>query len=454
MLNTLFDIPTHDPVAGGLAHLDESALLHLCNEQLGGNEQENGPWKFCRAVNAQYRPGQRIALALALLHEADVPEDRYWPQETLVHLHVPVRLPVSRRGCVVCGPAGEMEAYVFPNDRKLRSLRSMSSAAGATELWRRWFKDAGERELSLRRQLLRYVPESKFVARMRERNSDQEVQQDGLAVRVCDADRAKALVHRHRETRRLLKGRPRALDVPRVIGADEEQGIVGVEWIKGDGLLETLATGNMGEADAVLKLLAEALHDFHAMSMTGLERTSGAQLAADIDDATGELAIALPALADRWCWLATLSRELNSRLPPASATIHRDFYFDQVRVRKHRCTIVDLERLALGDPMIDVASFVVQMRMVGHRPELAVAGDTAARWSERFHEHWRGVAAAPAEPGAWAFYSALAAIELARGVTRRLRGGWAALAQRCLEDAEHSLRAAAQNHPKPARSMA
>lgn len=451
MLSALYDIPSHDPVAGGLAHFDEAALLRICNEQLGGNEQEDGPWKFCRAVNAQYRPGQRIALALALLHDADVPEDRYWPQETLVHLHVPVRVPVSRRGCVVRGPAGEMEAYVFPNDRKLRSLRSMSSAAGATELWRRWFKDAGQRQLSLRRQLLRYVPESKFIARMRERNSDQEVQQDGLAVRVCDADRAKALIHRHRETRRLLKGRPRALDVPRVIGADADEGIVGVEWIKGDGLLETLA---VGDADAVLKLLAEALHDFHSMTMAGLEQTDGAQLVASIDNATGELAIALPGLAERWHRIAALGRELGGGLAPASATIHRDFYFDQVRVRKHRCTIVDLERLAIGDPMIDVASFVVQMRMVGQRPELGVPGDIASRWSEQFQEHWFRVVTAPAESGAWAFYSALAAVELARGVTRRLRRGWATLAQRCLEDAEQSLRAAAQNHPKPARSIA
>ena len=450
MLSALYDIPSHDPVAGGLAQLDETALLRLCNEQLGGHEQENGPWTFCRAVNAQYRPGRRIALALALLHDADVPEDRYWPQETLVHLHVPVREPVSRRGCVVRGPAGEMEAYMFPNDRKLRSLRSISSAAGATELWRRWFKDAGQRELSLRRQLLRYVPESKFVARMRERNSDQEVQQDGLAVRVCDVHRAKALIHRHRETRRLLKGRPRALDVPRVIGADEEQGIVGVEWIKGDGLLETLARG---EADAVLKMLAEALDDFHAMSMTGLEQTGGPQLVASIDDATGELAIALPALADRWRGIAARCGELSSSLSPPSATIHRDFYFDQVRVRRHRCTIVDLERLTLGDPTIDVASFVVQMRIAGHRPELGVARETATRWSDLFHEHWHGVAAAPAEPGAWAFCSALAAVELARGVTRRLRGGWATLAQRCLEDAEQSLRETESNHPKPARSM-
>jgi len=452
MLNAMFDIPSHDAVAAGLSQLDEAMLLQICNEQLGGHDSKDGPWLFCRQVNAQYRPGQRVALALALLRDADVPADRYWPQETLVYLHAPVRPPMSRRGTVFRGPAGELEAYVFPNDRRLRTLRSISSAAGATELWRGWFKHTDQRELSLKRQLLRYVPESKFVARIRNRGSDQEVQQDGLAVRVCDPDRAADLIHRHRETRRLLKGRPRALDVPRVISADAARGIVAVEWIKGDGLLETLAAG---DADVVLKLLVEALHDFHTMTMTGLGPIHAQQLAASIDDATGELAVALPELADRWRRIARICREVGSGIEEApSATIHRDFYFDQVRVRKHRCTIVDLERLGIGDPLVDVASFVVQMRLLEHRAEFGISGDRVHRWSRLFLEQWRRVSTTPFASATWEFYSALAAVELARGVMRRLRGGWSQLAHRCLEDAERSLVESAKPLSNPAKSVA
>lgn len=446
MLTPLFDIPEGDAMLGASSALSEQVLLRALTQQLPAIEAAEKPFVGCRVVNALYQPSRALMLAVALLDDVAIPDDRLWPEGRIVYLQSPVRSPVSRRGKAIDILGQPFEAYVFPNDRRLRSLRNLAGSEDAQTFWRSLFSLPTDENAELKRQLLRYAPEQKFVARLRDRASNVEQQRDGVAVRICDAQRAAELVDRHKSARKLLKHRPRSLDVPRMIGGDAAAGIIAIEWIKGDGLLQTLAAG---DATSVLALLAQSLHDFHQMAMPDLSAVTSSSLASMADAAASDLGMACPQLFPA---LASLLSRITARLRNVEtvtpATIHNDFYFDQVRVRKHRCTIVDLERVATGDPLIDVANFVCQMRMLPYRPQFGVNACEANRWADLFLEKWQRTTSTTIDADRLAAYSAVSALVLARGMMRHLRPGWKTIVHHCIAQAE-SLLASTTENPVP-----
>ena len=71
--------------------------------------------------------------------------------------------------------------------------------------------------------------------------------------------------------------------------------------------------------------------------------------------------------------------------PGPACLLHGDFYYDQVLIRKKRSAhFLDLDNLAVGDPIIDVASFCAQLLLLSARQKLA---KQRAEWiSRRFIE--------------------------------------------------------------------
>ena len=71
--------------------------------------------------------------------------------------------------------------------------------------------------------------------------------------------------------------------------------------------------------------------------------------------------------------------------PGPACLLHGDFYYDQVLIRKKRSAhFLDLDNLAVGDPIIDVASFCAQLLLLAARGKL---DEQRAEWiCQRFIE--------------------------------------------------------------------
>ncbi|MCH7703760.1 MAG: phosphotransferase, partial [Planctomycetes bacterium] len=158
--------------------------------------------------------------------------------------------------------------------------------------------------------------------------------------------------------------------------------------------------------------------------------------------AVGDLCETLPELSDRLrpIGVATVAR-LSEVGTSDTVTLHNDMHFKQVRVRSKRIGILDLDRLAIGDPLIDVANFATQLCMLGVRTDHSIDAATARGWANAFLDEWGRATGRPIDAGRYRCYAVLSLVELARGMMRHLRTGWRALAGRCVDQAEAELAA-------------
>ncbi len=194
-----------------------------------------------------------------------------------------------------------------------------------------------------------------------------------------------------------------------------------------------------------MRKVADVLASFHHLPAGGLEPLTPEDLTRRVREAVNDLAAACPTLRPR---VAILSRELEARLNGLEAvepvTLHNDFHWNQIGIKRDRCAVLDLERMCLGDPMVDVANFAAQLRMLACRPDLSVSLDEAERWARLFLEHWTRQNGRTIDGGRFAVYAVLSLLELARGALRHLRQDWTALCRQCVQRAEQELSRAEQ----------
>jgi hypothetical protein len=439
------ELPTEDARCRVTASLSPRSVLDVCREQLPAVEpQIRQSWQHCHAIEALYHPGRYVRIAYALLAEEAAPPERFWPKDCLCYFHWPVRRPMPRRGAVVHLNGCDVETYCFPDDRRLRRLRRFTRKRVIGRLWRSWVdgRDAlAEADHGpVQRQLIRYVPEHKFVARLRartlrERSSD--APHSSIALRICSPETCRALAWRHSAVAKLVRGTSKYLHVPDLVGVDAGGGLVAVEWVRGHGLLEKLRTG---ESTAVMRRMAEVLRSFHRVPSAGIRHLLPRDLCRRVDNAVSDLGVTCPELKPR---LASLAAELRGRLKAVCdlepVTLHNDLHWNQVRIHRNRYALLDLERMCTGDALVDVANFATQVRMLGFRPEYDVETVSATRWAAEFLTQWARVVGRPVAPDRFHLYAAISLLTLARSMMRHLRPGWRALAGRCVEQAEAEL---------------
>lgn len=445
-MSTMIDIPVDALLGDWRERLSPAAVLDACREQLTRVDVEKRRrWRACEMIEALYHPGRYIRIGYVLLDDPHTPAERRWPEGQVIYLHAPLREPMSRRGEQITLGSDAVEAYGFPNDRRLRGLRHFAARQAAVECWQRWLRQSGDAWTitpdSLQRLLVRYVPEQKWIVRLRAAGCDREgaPSKRRLAIRAASPASCARLAERHTALARCASESDGLFVVPRMVGLDHEQGLLGVEWIRGDSLERTLREHSEQET---LSRVAGILRSLHAARIEGLEACTADALSLDVGHAVEDLSVARPALAGR---LSKLGRELVSRiyaLPRVEpATIHNDFHWNQLHIKRDRFVLLDLERVALGDPWLDVANFVTQLRMLGVRGDSAVDAETANRWADTFLACWTGASNAPVDDERMNVYAALSRLNLARGMMRHLRPGWAELAEHCVAGAQADLSA-------------
>lgn len=442
------ELPDDSALENVIAGLGTESMLAICQEQLDGVDAAvRREWKQCRVVEALYHPGRYIRVAYAFLSDPSIPDHRTWPRSDIVYVNAPVRTPMSRRGSLLKLGGAELEAYRFPNDRRLRGLRKFTAQESALATWQGWIDQSGKQERlapkTLQRFLLRYVPEQKWVVRLRaelqERGSG-KTHKRRIAVRCADTTSCASLLQRHAALRRASKESGARFHAPRVIGHDAQLGMLAVKWAQGRNLFELLQEGPTAE---VMDTVVTMIRSFHESSVSGLPGVVTSDVQQWVAETVADLAATCGDLRSS---IEELGRTIHDRLDRLDGcdvvTLHNDLHWNQMRVDGDRFTFLDLERMAVGDPLIDVANLATQVRMLGHRGEFLVDAATASAWAAEFIGRWEHQTGRRIDTGRFRCYTALSLLSLARGMMRHLRVGWRKLADRCIEMASDELNAA------------
>lgn len=434
MLTDYFELPDADERLPAACVLQDDQVLAACNAHFA-RERPEGLWISCEPLDVLYDPGRQVRLAVALCDRPDVAYDRLWAEGQIVSLVHPVRKSMSRRGRVVEIGGHHFEAYLFPNDRRLRALRRVADREELGRLWQSWFGES----VDLRRRFIRYVPEQKFITRLRpsSRTGAEHGPTKGIALRLTLPDVARELIRRHETVTQQTADASVPLHVPRVLGADAPQGLMAIKWIGGDMLLNVLRQDGPEQA---MPSVAAAVRRFHELDVDDLPMVTLYSLTGSWDAAVADLIAAMPTSADRLHDLSERWRAVLGLIRDVPCvTLHHDLFWGQVRVHRDRYTLLDLERMAIGDPLLDVANFTQELEALSFRDELGVTPADAERWAAQFLEAWSTQSSEPIDPLRYGLYSSLTSLRMARGMMRHLRPAWPMRISRCIDAAETAM---------------
>ncbi|MHC5111961.1 MAG: phosphotransferase family protein [Planctomycetota bacterium] len=440
MLTSPDILPHETTIDACAACLVPEQVVEACRKGLERVDRERrNKWSHAERLEVLYHPQRYLRVAYALSADGEIPGNRYWPEADMVYLQAPVRSPMSRRGSIIKVGGNPVEVYRFPNDRRLRGLRKFARRDSALQTWEQWRKARGRNDSldpsSLQRLYLRYVPEQKWVIRLRA-TGDATFKKERLAVRCGRPDDIRALRDRHEQLSSSTK-KSSTFRVPSAIGTTEGDHVLGVKWIKGESLLKILPAGDQPDA---LPRLSARLADLHSRRLERLPEITPELLATRVQGNAEMLSCAMPEDNEKINDLiSNLVRRLGAITSWHSATLHNDFHPGQVSTISGNFALFDLERMAIGDPMIDVANMATQLQLLAVRADHEVTPAQSANWSSAFVDACAEVSGATWSPEKLSCLSAVSALDLATGMMRHLRPGWRDLARHCLRLAQEQL---------------
>lgn len=152
---------------------------------------------------------------------------------------------------------------------------------------------------------------------------------------------------------------PDAMAVARPLGYSEQTHTVWQLGVLGTPLLQILNSSNYEQYS---RTISKGLASLHTSDAAGLLTHSPADHIAEIQKKLGKLSDAIPLLSRR---LHALGAELERIAPQPSAIpfcpIHWDFHIEQLLARQEQIIFCDLDELIIGDPVQDLANFMVDL---------------------------------------------------------------------------------------------
>jgi aminoglycoside phosphotransferase (APT) family kinase protein len=284
--------------------------------------------------------------------------------------------------------------------------------------------------------VVRYKPERRCVFRL---HLDARGRASGRKRRLgfygqVDPDGAGSEVARVLEELAPRVGAMGPVAVPRPFLYDERLGLLLNEEIEGTPLLDHL---EREDSKKVLRRLAARVVDIQRSGVRparhlGLADQLGtlAEVGATFNAVDEAREAGLDGRA------ASIARLLAERAtsPPLVGCIHGDFHAGQVLVRGRRSWIVDFDRVAVGDPLIDPATLTAGLLLEVTEERLArpVARRAAKVFLRAYAEAWPAVS----DPERLAWQVAATLHQSAVAPLRQLRTDWPALVSRRLDLAE------------------
>jgi aminoglycoside phosphotransferase (APT) family kinase protein len=247
-------------------------------------------------------------------------------------------------------PELDLLLWPWPHDPGLPQLRALLDPAATRPYWGEPARDV---------HTLRYEPEKRAV--LRYYRADGAV----LYAKTYRDARANAVARRFAWMEALSQQHEHA---PRVAHVRDD---VPIDANSGHTLWQDAARGTplsqqLGDAqtDAWVPALARAIAVLHAapLDLAGNTPRSVAHWLAEVGLRRKKIVRALPDLAPLADATAHAIEQGATRLPQRTMTlIHGDFHIDQAWFDGQRIVLFDFDEFALGDPMEDLAEFVVKL---------------------------------------------------------------------------------------------
>ncbi len=319
-------------------------------------------------------------------------------------------------------PGLRMLVQIFPYDRRLRTLGPvMGDAARRVDPLLLTRLGPGEWEV-----------EDRTIETARYRTERGAVLRYSIGARDVRSARRETLAcylkvyrnERGAETWQFLQsmsgragGRPPPYDVIRPIAYLSEHRTLVIEVAPGSSLSQLLLRA--GDPSEAVRPAARALAAFHQDDVPATRHESLADGLKAIRKAAALVEWTCPGSRDS---IQAIMADVTAGLEEASPTpIHGDFKPDHVFVSGQQVVFIDLDSVALGDPVRDVASFFAHLASrAGMRSMPADrACSTAAAFTEEYFRH---------APSSWRkrlpLHCAGAFLEVAAGIFRAQEPGW------------------------------
>jgi Ser/Thr protein kinase RdoA (MazF antagonist) len=380
-----------DPLFPGLATaLDTDAMLPILAEGLV--KEDELQLQSVSVSDVRYRPGEQCWI----LYRVKGRDARSHTRRTLVAARVlrrgdevPAPTPTEVRKRYLAHdlacfgrasaylPSVHMMVYAFPVDTALPGLLDAVDPRAMKRLLSRVWGGRGLRVLDVRVKPRGYTPHARAAL-------GYEVLCEDRKTGMPEMRRLLGKMHAKKPAARLFAdawltwraGRRRVSLAPPV----EYLGDVGVtlqEIVPGERLGALVAApGFLRRVKRTARMLA-GLHD---LQLPLSSRRKPEEEAQGVHRWAGVLAAIRPDLAPR---VESLRDRLAARLVEEcrmSGPIHADFHHTNVLVDGDRITLIDLDEMAFGDPMVDVGRFLASLRVPARRAfgridALADAGD-------------------------------------------------------------------------------
>lgn len=387
----------------------------------------------CEIERIKYRPGRNcvVAYRLSITGEAGPAERRvsagFHDAGEARRRYESARAGISpATESVFLDPGIDAVVRLFPSDRKLRDLHSLTTGEEVIRtqlpglLEARWENACDVHEAAHR--IVSYFPDHTCTAaldlrlRMRGRG-------DRRAWRVFgkmhhdDAGADTFVVMRHLWSAASSRT---AAGYARPLAYDATRRILWQEGVAAPTLQELLDRGAV--TDRALDLVTRAVAGLHATPTAPDRRRTQADLLEEIDLAAGIVARARPELSAQ---VASLARILVSRSrrpdPGGDATLHGDLHARNILVGPDRAYLIDLDRVSLGPPLAELGSLLAE---IAGRPAYAGLLPDARRLARIVARYRTASALAfPGEAAAWHCAAALLCGQARRAVTS-LKPGW------------------------------
>jgi thiamine kinase-like enzyme len=168
---------------------------------------------------------------------------------------------------------------------------------------------------------------------------------------------------------------PGFFKIPRPLSYDEKMNIVWEKGVHGVRLLECF---NSWSCRNLLQAIAKGLAGLHAASAPTVNHISVDSHVEETRKKVSKLSKAFPKLRAALRNVEQIIRNRAATLTPAAETlIHGDFQIQRLALSGDRIAIVDLDSLSYGDPLQDVANFVVDLYGYPYDAELIEGMKTA-----------------------------------------------------------------------------
>ena len=320
---------------------------------------------------------------------------------------------------------GHTVLYSFPNDARLRRLRwycdtrkmrrSLASLVDPDDLISRTDTTTG---------VLRYKPERRVVNHVSLRTNAGAHRE--LLIRYTTKPHASELsqVARHL--------RANGISTPKPLAALEDGRVSVDEFIEGQQLQETIATG-----EANPEAVANSVARFHSVGLPA--RVTARTRSKELGRATGGLS-GLAGWRPELAQAASSTAELLRRTQPTACVrpslLHGDLHSKNVLQTNQGLSFVDLERVSAGDPAIDLGYFLAHgIAQPIRYPEL---GPASATFAYLVVDHYRQQSNAMSE-AVLAWHTAVGLIDQALLVARHLDANWQTTTPRLLDMASATL---------------